>query len=89
MLKTHISYKNTVMSVKVNIWERNSKNKMMVPWVETCRLRFLSYVTRGAKSHVTISTVNHFETFKAGRVNLTVVLNTDYSQTSKSLLHLN
>ncbi len=29
------------------------------------------------------STVNHFETFKAGRVNLKVVLNADYGQTFK------
>ncbi len=31
------------------------------------------------------STVNHFETCKAHRVNLTVVLKTDYSQTSHHL----
>ncbi len=35
------------------------------------------------------STVNHFETCKPGRVNLTVVLNTDYCQTFKILHHLN
>ncbi len=32
--------------------------------------------------------VNNFQTFKAGRVNLSVVLNTDYCQTFKILLHL-
>ncbi len=31
------------------------------------------------------STVNNFETFKAGRVNLTVVLNTEYFIKNKSI----
>ncbi len=35
------------------------------------------------------STVNHFETCTPGRVNLTVVLNSDYCQTFKILHHLN
>ncbi len=35
------------------------------------------------------STGNHFETCKAGRVNFTVVLNTDYCQTFTILHHLN
>ncbi len=35
------------------------------------------------------STVNHFQTCKPGRVNLTVVLNTDYCQTLEILYHLN
>ncbi len=35
------------------------------------------------------STVKHLETCKPGRVNFTVVLNSDYCQTFKILHHLN
>jgi len=33
--------------------------------------------------------MNHFETFKAGMFNITVVINTDYCQTFKIHLHMN